>query len=199
MGQYYKAYVEPLDKPPIVLDAWSYENGAKLMEHSWLGNEFVNAVISRIEKRPARVAWVGDYSDDTDNNDLKCDRKVFDTCWGENSTTSKVTIFDKSLFCVESEEPFDGIEIVGTGYFVNHTKSQYIDLKQYAQEARCSHGWVVNPLPLLTAVGNGLGGGDYRGINTSMVGYWYLDKLEFTRDSAPKNYANVTDDCIFRE
>lgn len=42
--------------------------------------------------------------------------------------------------------------------------------------------WVTHPLPLLTAIGNGRGGGDYHGTNESMVGMWAMDLLSFTED-----------------
>ena len=37
---------------------------------------------------------------------------------------------------------------------------------------------VLHPLPLLTAVGNGRGGGDYAGINADKIGSWAFDVLE---------------------
>jgi hypothetical protein len=48
----------------------------------------------------------------------------------------------------------------------------------------------INPLPLLTACGNGLGGGDYRGTMMNAVGAWAFDEIEFTFDK-PDDYAEV--------
>jgi len=56
-------------------------------------------------------------------------------------------------------------------YLVNHTIGAYLDCDKY--KARCNNNdWILHPLPLLTAVGNGLGGGDYYGINKDQVGAW---------------------------
>ena len=43
---------------------------AKLMEHSWWQNPFVNAFSEFLYNEPSRVAWVGDYADEPD--DLLC-------------------------------------------------------------------------------------------------------------------------------
>ena len=37
--------------------------------------------------------------------------------------------------------------------------------------------WDISPLPLLTALGNGRGGGDYRGTNMDKIGIWVGDVL----------------------
>ena len=54
------------DKKILRFYSHNYNNGLKLMEHSWVGNNFVNAVLSHIKDNPMRVAWVGDYSDSVD-------------------------------------------------------------------------------------------------------------------------------------
>lgn len=65
MGQYYN---------PIILDeqgdvengmiAHEYGNGLKLMEHSWLDNEFVAAFETLlVQEAPVRMVWAGDYAD----------------------------------------------------------------------------------------------------------------------------------------
>ena len=43
------------------------------------------------------------------------------------------------------------------------------------------NGWCINPIPLLTSIGNGHGGGDYRGDDpNSDVGSWAFDKIYIT-------------------
>ena len=39
--------------------------------------------------------------------------------------------------------------------------------------------WCLHPLSLLTALGNGKGGGDYHGINEDLIGYWAFDEISF--------------------
>ena len=40
---------------------------AKLLEHAWWGNSFVNAFSEFLYKEPSRVAWTGDYADEPDD------------------------------------------------------------------------------------------------------------------------------------
>ena len=143
MGQYYR---------PVILDdennvtAWlrcyDYDNGAKLMEHSYRGNEFVGAVYALLTDEPQRVVWCGDYADEVDY-------------YGQTSEGNQV-----------KPEPANRD---GFRFLVNESKGLYID-----------------PLPLITAMGNGRGGGDYRG--TGPVGDWAGDAL-CVRDEKPLNYA----------
>ena len=64
MGQYYQPIIIFPDGSSVTFDSHQYGCGIKLMEHSWIGNEFVNAVYSKILSNPRRVAWIGDYSND---------------------------------------------------------------------------------------------------------------------------------------
>ena len=50
-------------------------------------------------------------------------------------------------------------------------------------------GWILHPLSLLTAVGNGRGGGDYpeNRVDYYMVGAWAGNTLEIT-DKVPDGY-----------
>ena len=58
--------------------------------------------------------------------------------------------------------------------------------------------WHFHPIPLLTAVGNGRGGGDFSGIGEENVGCWAGDLLE-VRTVRPDDYENVTADFQFQE
>jgi len=43
------------------------------------------------------------------------------------------------------------------------------------------HEWCAHPLPLLTALGNGMGGGDYRGKEgKDNIGSWAFDEIYVT-------------------
>jgi hypothetical protein len=46
--------------------------------------------------------------------------------------------------------------------------------------------WVMYPISLITACGNGLGGGDYYGTN-KMIGKWAMHILSI-EDSVPNDY-----------
>ena len=56
----------------------------------------------------------------------------------------------------------------------NQTKDLWIDLKDYD----ITHELDLNPIPLLTAIGNGYGGGDYGGTNEDVCGSWAGDVLQ---------------------
>ena len=56
MGQYYQPIIIFPDGSSVTFDSHQYGCGIKLMEHSWIGNEFVNAVYSKILINPRRVA-----------------------------------------------------------------------------------------------------------------------------------------------
>lgn len=66
MGQYYVAV--NIDKRQV-LDPHDYDNGAKLMEWSYIGNRFVTALQNLItdEWKGDRVYVVGDYADELKN------------------------------------------------------------------------------------------------------------------------------------
>lgn len=65
MGQYYKPVT--LDEDDTIehwMLCYDFDSGAKLMEHSWLGNRFVAAFESLLaQEAPRRVVWAGGYAD----------------------------------------------------------------------------------------------------------------------------------------
>ena len=157
MGQYYKPICVDLKQWLLSHD---YDHtGLKLMEHSWVGNDFVGAVMSLMVKGGAwfrkRIVWAGDYfGNDTD-----------EVCYFKQSEE-----WDK----IQPTECMS-IEMQKKAKLVNHTKKLYV---RY-DEMPVHDGWIVNPLPLLTALGNGRGGGDYYDEfpDCDKVGAWAGDEL----------------------
>jgi len=200
MGQYYRILLcndEGTDK--TVFSSYDFDgNGAKLMEHSYYHNRFVEAALAmlapnwRRDKIPLRVWWMGDYAED---DDIPEEKKKYDpvkSAW-DDSVTPKVIneSFDFSKPC----------------YLVNESTREYIDLLRLEEINRGTWGGSIHPLPLLTAVGNGRGGGDYHGsraINQRMVGAWAGDLLTI-EESVPTSedgffeYIDITDDAHFSE
>lgn len=39
-------------------------NGLKLMEHSWVGNDFTEAFSETLMNSPTKVCWCGDYAEE---------------------------------------------------------------------------------------------------------------------------------------
>lgn len=157
MGQYYK---------PINLDdkQWlythDYDNGLKLMEHSWIGNIFVGAIMQLMlpggQWFKKRIVWAGDYygdeGDEIDHYDQATDEfKIQPKMFMDKEIQKKVIL-------------------------INHTKKLYV---RYDEMPVCGDGWAINPLPLLTACGNGRGGGDYydKYPDYDKVGAWAGDSL----------------------
>lgn len=196
MGQYYKAYVRnndmeatfnpqtaiymtrhglermPDERVPGYFECFS---GMKLTEHSWIENDFVNGVVELIEENPSTVTWVGDYADDNDDFDGNYTEEVYASAWHDDC----------------HDRPFERMPVThDDGYIVNHYKREYIDLERYVA-ANVENGWCVHPLPLMTAIGNGRGGGDYRGNDMHLVGRWAMDVIEYTHEK-PEGYAEIS-------
>lgn len=172
MGQYYKAViVTDNDEVKGWFDSWDYESGMKLMEHSWVGNHFVKSVEAYLFNNPARLAWSGDY------DEVKgfYDKAEEDTHLPKQDTSG----------------------ITDGHYIINHTKKCAVRVPDEPGED-CPFGeWPVHPLPLLTAMGNGLGGGDYWSeVQKDKVGSWAMDLLEVAYE-VPKGYE--VQEIIFKE
>lgn len=177
MGQYYKAVLidengvmKTFDPEAYKTDDEPYGMGFKLMEHAWLPNPFVNAVLSYIVNKPMRLGWVGDYAKDA------------------TSSAEIHTIFDKVYSGKRKNSSLDGITPIQLDhehldwFFVNKTKGLYLDIRSYFHRSVESNElFCIHPAPLLTAIGNGMGGGDYRGINMEEVGAWAYDEVYITQ------------------
>ena len=184
MGQYYKPLLIAEDGTKQTACSHDYDSGLKLMEHSWVGNDFVNAVLQNLDGTPQRLAWIGDYADsvvdsecyfsDAFITDRKDFMRLYESLWGGGN--EPITKIDKELpqYKLSNDE--------ADCFIVNITKNCYIDMKKYVAENKKKDGeyfWCINPLPLLTSVGNGQGGGDYRGDDPE-IGSWAFDKIYVT-------------------
>jgi len=169
MGQYFKPCVLAKNKKTVVkwVYSHSYENGLKLMEHSYIGNDFVKAFETLITNNPQHVVWGGDYAEPEKGM--------------KNNTYTR---------CNEKNEvkPFAPTT---TGQFVvNHTKKLYVD-KTKAPLAQKGWSGRIHPLPLLTAEGNGEGGGDYMAkASANLVGTWARDLISIENE-IPKGFTEL--------
>ncbi|MBO4780043.1 MAG: hypothetical protein J5497_05345 [Selenomonadaceae bacterium] len=155
---------------------------AKLMEHSWWLNSFVNAFSELIyNEQPSRVVWVGDYADELDDFDFpNCSAfyvPYYGEIWGDTVSAIGVSSSDFTL---------DG------KFLLNQDTKQFIDLDEYKAACTDKHGWCIHPLPLLTAVGNDRGSGDFHEGNTGyeFVGLWAWQLLSIA-DSPPIDFLKV--------
>lgn len=168
MGQYYNIIIKEKGKETIQAYDRHIDGNytmAKLMEHSWYLNDMVNAICEKLYHKPSHIAWVGDYANE--NGD---DLELYQSAWGDENKEPNYQMLHKTDFTLNGR------------YLVNHTKKLVLNCWEYLKDSIKSptnkDGWIIHPLPLLTALGNGRGGGDYRGINEDKVGSWSWDLLE---------------------
>lgn len=205
MGQYYMPTLIAKDGTISTLYSHEYDNGLKLMEHSYIGNNFVDAVCTQIWKNPMKVAWIGDYSkipwEGTYTKHISRDdfEEICYKVWGNEQESFRIHPKPHEYLTMEKRRR----------YLINHTTKEYVDLESYIEKNKWheksewstyANGRVVDnktyeydvcvhPLPLLTACGNGRGGGDYYDCfpNYNDVGRWAFCEIELT-EIRPKGY-----------
>jgi hypothetical protein len=138
-GKYIRAFVNP----------HNYMNGAKLVEHSYVNNSFMNAVEFMLSPQgifyKSRLVWAGDYADVEESGD-----NLYTMA---NQMEDKVVVLNKKTEC---------------RFILNHTKKLFI-----SKDTLCD----IHPLAILTAEGNGRGGGDYHGSDENLCGSWARDVI----------------------
>jgi hypothetical protein len=160
---------------------YDHDNGGKLMEHSYITNNFVEAVefllIDNGEGDKGRwsgnrIVWAGDYAD----YDPRLDTTLYD-------------------FVEEKDKLNMLIEAIPENYhyLINWDKKEFVD------KTKCkpiNQNWNVNdmrihPLPLLVAEGNGRGGGDYHdNAEPSYVGTWSRDRISLMKE-IPEDFTEI--------
>jgi hypothetical protein len=182
-------------KNVIGLSPYTYDNGAKLMEHSYVGNGYVDAFIRLLEmkadpEKGCRVAWVGDYADDVlQERTFACPdtEKVMFLYWAYvNAWKYPGDDFDNAMDLDDLPDlPYEEMVHSRTGAIIDFDKKMYVRIVEDSKEELQIH-----PLPLLTAVGNGLGGGDYYDSNPDYfyVGYWAGDHILWVNDEDLDDY-----------
>ena len=190
MGQYYeiinvdkKQYFYPHD----------WDNGMKLMEFSYIGNNMVHKLIRLLQNEwhGDHVYVVGDYASDAAKADpapVWLDAYRNGMCQLHIDLTNDPTDlqsyadnhFTKIMPSEKDKQVPESLDEMGYRFIYNHGTQEYIDL------AACPIEWPwydkdtgeagvtkVCPLTLLLAMGNGEGGGDYYGKNgKDLVGSW---------------------------
>jgi hypothetical protein len=190
MGQYYYVRIERDNKEVIFFNRGTLlEDGseeymlAKLMEHSYFGNSATDTVCSLLESAPAKITWVGDYADDDVNSKLGSKRR------------KKIYKETMEAKCVPL--PHKKIDYRNK-FLINTDKLEYVSFDNYLKDEKIlGEKLIIHPLPLLTAIGNGQGGGDYhRGTFMEFVGSWADDRLVISK-TVPKHYTEL--EIFFKE
>lgn len=183
MGQYFEAVC--LDTMQMA-DPFDFNEGAKLTETSWVGNQYVGAVEKLLSPhcgwRGCRIVWAGDYMDEGQFMD------EFEHELAKDEDGSNIrTLYRFADICFTHIQRMSRTN-PGTGFLLN------LDTKQFVRMDGCpkeSSGSQLNPLPILTCAGNGQGGGDYYGkAGAEFVGAWCGDHLA-VESKAPEGFEEI--------
>ena len=160
---------------------------AKLMEHSWWLNPFVNSFSKRLYNKKCRVCWVGDYSNYDEDFNFPINSALhtpnYEEIWGDNVKLLPSKSVDFSL---------------DDKFLINFDTKQYIDLNEYKAASTNKDGWTIHPLPLLSAVGNNRGFGDFHegNIGYEFVGIWAWNLISI-KDKVPRGFNKFS--IVFKE
>jgi hypothetical protein len=198
MGQYYNpAILDTNNKSKVVAWAYShdYKSGLKLMEHSWIGNNFVERIEKEIFANPKRIVWAGDYAEPDVNEDGK-----FIHVHVENGKEHGQNIYN--LCTDDLKLPLKNPHRIARTkfiYLVNHDKKEFVNISTkklpvsdiYTDGNGKKHYYRVHPLPLLTSEGNGGGGGDYFSSNgKEYIGTWARDLISL-ESVVPEGFTEI--------
>ena len=215
MGQYYAPVVLKenwrFDKKPVVasLKCYDFDNGAKLMEHSYVHNNFVGAAMKMIDlfdpdKKGVIFAWVGDYADLKDTSvypivkveKTREDGSIYEDEEGGVDIHGMAWQFidhgdynNNTPEYIELEKTI-GKKLYQYRYIINHDKKQYVVVPTFKPQS-----WIIHPLPILTADGVGRGSGDYHEKypdgtekeNAKFVGAWAYDHISVSNRKSDCN------------
>ena len=186
MGQYYMPVIQE-DKKLYRVYSHDFGSGLKLTEHSYIGNSFVNVVCNYIVGNPVKLWWCGDYAEESDFEDEKEFKRIYKHAWNYNEKKERDTTIP---------EPNTDFDWSKQWYFVNVTKNEFVKMPVIKNE---EYNLTYNCVSLLTAVGNGRGGGDYwREDMQSVVGYWAGDVVFLTLTKPKEDlFYDITKDADF--
>jgi hypothetical protein len=132
MGQYYIPVLMNTDSHENrrQLLSHNYHNGLKLMEHSWCGNNFVNAVVALMKMRgKQRLVWLGDYATRGEDMPLQ-------GYGGSLYDVNAYSAFHKAVWEKNMKGGGSVIPVEVEDYcIVNHTKGVFIDMVKYKRIA----------------------------------------------------------------
>ena len=173
MGQYYYPIILNSNGKIVVwMCAHNYNNGLKLMEHSYLGNNFVSTFEFGLSPEgphyKSRVVWAGDYADKEPDQE----KNLYQMC--DEYTMISPQVKETKMYC----------------YIINHSKKQFVDKTKTPKQ----ENFALHPLPLLTCEGNGRGGGDYRG-ESPLIGSWARDIIS-VEEVAPEGFEELIFDLV---
>lgn len=197
MGQYHT--IANFDKKEYL----KINGGSKLMEFSWQ-----NCSTSLAFENLLKTDWKNDYvlvvGDYARIEDARVDNP--------RGYFALKELYQKYDYLKNIEDIYDyvqenfketSIEVdknnYSSRYIINEETNEYIDLKNeniqtfyYDKENNKLVSRRINPLFLMLAISNGLGGGDYYGRSDEYIGYWTENPQRFSfTDIKPKGYKEL--------
>ena len=191
------------------LSPYDFNNGAKLMEHSYVHSKYVSAFMHLVheldtDRSGLPCVWCGDYADRFATEGLPLIERINpDT--QESKFVGGFKAYNEACDWMgeyggkKSNEYLDVIKLVKDApkhyynYIINHTKKQYVEVPNCDKTK-----WLIHPLPILLADGNWKGSGDYyegkygEKHNAKFVGAWAYDTISVTNNEADaKGYTKI--------
>lgn len=178
MGQYFIAVVQATkynEKCKLVKKQFVIKpTYSKLLAHS-LTIDFEPRLVANlmhqlyVEGWCTQLVWLGDYHQEN----FGC-KKLYE------KLMDKVTPYEMRYVNDETFVKFEGVKEFSISkdyrYLINSEKCEYIDFKKYLIDGNLDY--LLHPLPMLTADGNGKGNGDYfNQENWRDVGRWKYDTI----------------------
>jgi len=158
MGQYY----HPINLTrKTYMYSHHYDNGLKLMEHSWVGNNFVNTfLVHNLIGHICSIVWSWDYADSEPETITDTDKE-----W-QNLYSIIETVENPET--ITDPDPIYAV--------INMTRSEYVLIPKATDD------YQIHPIPLLTCEGNNRWGWDFYtdGRNSgdyTLIGKWARNDL----------------------
>ena len=200
MGQYYKIVCvnkrEELSKK---------DYGAKLMESAWVGNDLTTSLYYMLMRNWSEkiVVNIGDYAEGEDDWKALVEKlsKRFKINsypdYSDNTKTYKSLYYTADDYKTIDRKKSIERKDLGRIYGLNLNKKEFVDLNilpvtDVYKDERGETVYAVEPISLLIAMGNGLGGGDYFTEDefTSYVGSWAGDRISVSH-FIPDGYTEI--------
>ena len=193
MGQYYKFInldkKEKCDRNRFPL---------KLTEHSYVGNDYCNDILTLLsnEWKGDRVIHVGDYAS---YNDPSITSHLISKLNREFNQTDSFYFYSDTFEDIEPNKVNNKIR-----YVYNLDKKEYIDLYHqpiitiWYDDVKAGFA-KFNSFALLTACGNGQGGGDFSGCNELEIGSWAGDHFVSSERQLEEYRDFKENKCVFYE
>ena len=230
MGQYYYPLIMDAGGCKIVGSFYSHSfdhNGLKLMEHSYVGNFFVESIIAKAMStlKPFTLVWLGDYADVHEdllplaahrNTDPANNKGHVHRDYGRMMRKAQQAV-EQSLYRIQPEDPDinENLRLADHCVIYDLVTRQKLVLRDYKTNVinyRIQNGmpdhcdnvaeFIIHPLPLLTCLGNGKGGGDYHGRCMEWVGAWSLHALAILPEGLPDpdgEWEDISSQIVFEE